>query len=61
MKYNPKLGILGNINLLFTERNKTNNTVFNNKSETDENLVNLDEFVVEHEYKLTLIELGITE
>lgn len=61
MNYKPELGILGNLNLLFTERNKTNNTVFNNKSETDENLVNLDEFVVEHEYKLTLMELGITE
>lgn len=61
MKYNPKLGILGNINILFTERNKTNNNVFNNKTETDEQITSLDEFVVDHEYKLTLIELGITE
>ena len=37
MKYNPELGIFGNLNLLFTERNKTNNNVFNNKSTADAN------------------------
>ena len=61
MKYKPELGILGNLNRLFIERNKTNNNVFNNKAETDEQITSLDEFVVDHEYKLTLIELGITE
>ena len=61
MFYRPELGILGNINLLFTERNKTNNNVFNNKAKTDEQITNLDEFVVEREYKLTPMELGITE
>ena len=29
MKYKPELGIIGNIKLLFTERNNTNNKVFN--------------------------------
>ena len=29
MNYNPELGIIGNIKLLFTERNSTNNKVFN--------------------------------
>ena len=29
MNYKPELGIIGNIKLLFTERNSTNNKVFN--------------------------------
>lgn len=29
MNYKPELGIMGNIRLLFTERNRTNNKVFN--------------------------------
>ena len=29
MNYNPELGIIGNIKLLFTERNSTNNKVSN--------------------------------
>jgi hypothetical protein len=37
MKYKPELGIIGNIKLLFTERNKTNNNVFNNKATADAN------------------------
>ena len=61
MKYKPELGILGNINLLFAERNKTNNNVFNNKAETDEQIKSIEEYAVKHEYKLTLMELGITE
>lgn len=35
MQYNPTLGILGNIRQLFTERNQTNNHIFNNKAEAD--------------------------
>lgn len=35
MNYNPELGIFGNIKKLFTESNKTNNKVFNNKVEAD--------------------------
>ena len=29
MNYNPEIGMIGNIKLLFTERNHTNNKVFN--------------------------------
>ncbi len=29
MNYKPELGIIGNIKLLFSERNSTNNKVFN--------------------------------
>lgn len=29
MHYKPELGMIGNIKLLFTERNHTNNKVFN--------------------------------
>ena len=29
MNYKPELGMIGNIKLLFTERNLTNNNVFN--------------------------------
>ena len=29
MNYKPELGMIGNIKLLFTERNHTNNKVFN--------------------------------
>lgn len=29
MNYRPELGIIGNIKLLFTERNHTNNLIFN--------------------------------
>lgn len=37
MKYDPSLGIIGNLKCLFDERNKTNNKVFNNKAEADSN------------------------
>ena len=33
MNYKPELGMIGNIKLLFTERNHTNNKVFNETSE----------------------------
>ena len=29
MNYKPELGMIGNIRVLFTERNRTNNKVFN--------------------------------
>ena len=61
MKYEPSLGIMGNMKLLFSERNRIDNSVYNNKVETDEYITNVEELTVEHEYKLTLMELGITE
>ena len=33
MNYKPELGMIGNIKLLFTERNHTNNNVFNETSD----------------------------
>ena len=33
MNYKPELGVIGNIKLLFTERNRTNNNVFNETSD----------------------------
>lgn len=38
MKYNPKLGIMGNIKLLFSERNQQGRDIFNNKAEAERNL-----------------------
>lgn len=35
MNYRPELGIMGNLELLFTERNKTNNSIFNSIAEMD--------------------------
>ena len=61
MKYDSTLGIIGNLGRLFDERNKTNNSVFNNKAEADEHITNLEELSVDHEYKLTLMELDISE
>lgn len=61
MKYDSSLGIVGNVKMLFDERNKTNNRVFNYTAEADEHITNLEELSVDHEYKLTLMELGITE
>ena len=61
MKYNSALGIIGNLKYLFDERNKTNNKVFNYRAEADEHITNLEELSVDHEYKLTLMELDISE
>jgi len=36
MKYNPSIGLFGNVKQLFTESNKTNNTVYNNKAMADQ-------------------------
>ena len=33
MNYKPELGMIGNIRVLFTERNRTNNKVFNETSD----------------------------
>ena len=33
MNYKPELGLIGNIKLLFAERNNTNNKVFNETSD----------------------------
>ena len=33
MNYKPELGMIGNIKLLITERNRTNNKVFNETNE----------------------------
>ena len=33
MNYKPELGMIGNIKLLFAERNNTNNKVFNETSD----------------------------
>ena len=33
MNYKPELGMIGNIRLLFTERNRTNNKLFNETSD----------------------------
>lgn len=39
MKYNTELGIFGNLQRLYTERNKTNNMVYNNKATTDADIL----------------------
>lgn len=61
MKYNPSIGIMGNIKLLFNERNKTNNEVFNNKAETDIAITDIEELLIEDQYQITLLQLGIEE
>ena len=35
MNYKPELGLFGNIKQAFSELNKTNNKIFNNKNETE--------------------------
>lgn len=51
MKYKPELGLFGNVKRSLFELTKTNNTVFNNKAETDrklaENLAEADETAIE--------------
>lgn len=36
MHYKPELGMIGNIKLLFTERNRTNNKVFNEVNDREQ-------------------------
>ena len=51
MNYKPELGLFGNVKRAFSELNKTNNKVFNNKAEADrklaENLASADETAIE--------------
>ena len=51
MRYKPELGFFGNLERTFTELTKTNNKVYNNKSEVDqalaENLAETDEMAIE--------------
>ena len=35
MNYKPELGLIGNIKLLFSERNSTNNKVFNETNDRE--------------------------
>ena len=35
MNYKPELGVIGNIQLLFAERNSTNNKVFNEANDRE--------------------------
>lgn len=67
MKYNPSLGIMGNIRILFNERNKTNNEVFNNKIDAnnkfdglaEENEV-LYEIEADQEFRICCLEMGMS-
>ena len=47
MNYKPEIGLIGNIRVLFTERNRTNNKVFNEANAREqadtENLEALEE------------------
>lgn len=47
MRYKAELGIFGNIKALFTEGNKTNNTVSRNKAETDYEILQTQADMVE--------------
>lgn len=47
MRYKPELGMFGNIERAFKELNKTNNKVFNNKSEVELALAESDEIAIE--------------
>ena len=61
MKYKPELGLVGNLKRTIAELTKTNNKVFNNKAEVDAVQHDTDALLVDQEFRLTLLELGLTE
>lgn len=72
MNYKPELGMIGNIKLLFTERNYTNNKVFNetnarqtadteNREAVEQSLTDLYLDGVQAQQDLTDLQLQILE
>lgn len=72
MKYKPELGMNGNIRLLFAERNRTNNKVFNeanareqadteNREAVEQSLTDLYLDGVQAQQDITDIQLQILE
>lgn len=69
MNYNAKLGIFGNLQRLFEERNKTNTQVFNageTAKRADEAATELKEtealtleLAADHEARICMMELGV--
>lgn len=66
MRYKPELGFFGNLERAYAELTKTNNNIFNNKSEVDARFYEIsstqndtDAILVDQEYRLALMELGI--
>lgn len=47
MRYKPELGFFGNLEKAFAELTKTNNKVFNNKSEVEQALAEADEIAID--------------
>lgn len=43
MKYDTKLGVIGNLERSFVELNKTNQNIYNNKSEADRSFYEVNE------------------
>ena len=70
MNYKPELGIIGNIRVLFTERNRTNNKVFNetndrqaadteNREEVEQSLTDLYLDGIQAQQDITDIQLQL--
>ena len=58
MHFDYSLGIKGNIDKLFKERNLQKNEIRVNKQEADSNQTEMDELVLDHEERIILLEVG---
>ena len=72
MNYKPELGIIGNIKLLFTERNGTNNKVFNevnarqtadteNREAVEQSMTDYELDMIQTQQDLTDLQIQILE
>ena len=72
MNYKPELGMIGNIKLLFTERNHTNNKVFNettarqtadteNREAVEQSMTDYELDMIQTQQDLTDLQIQILE
>jgi len=58
MHYDYSLGIWGNIEKLFSERNTQKTEIDNTNVKVDDNQSETDELMLDHEERLILLEVG---
>lgn len=61
MKYNPKLGMWGNVDKALKAVTNATNEIFNTKTKFETVQEDTDALLVDQEYRLTLLELGLVE
>lgn len=61
MRYNPKLGMWGNVDKALQTATKAINEIFNTKAKMETVQEDTDALLVDQEYRLTLLELGLVE